>query len=76
MANAIKKTAAIALAAGLTFAGSAGIAAQDAFAQTRATEPALATQVPDAAIPEGNAFSLNVNTVSYTHLTLPTNREV
>ena len=61
MANAIKKTAAIALAAGLTFAGSAGIAAQDAFAQTRATEPALATQVPDAAIPEGNAFSLNVN---------------
>ena len=33
MANAIKKTAAIALAAGLTFAGSAGFAVQDAFAQ-------------------------------------------
>lgn len=33
MANAIKKTAAIALAAGLTFAGSAGIAVQDASAQ-------------------------------------------
>lgn len=61
MAKAIKKTAAIALAAGLTFAGSAGFAAQDAFAQTRATEPALATQVPDVAIPEGKVFSLNVN---------------
>ena len=36
MANAIKKTAAIALAAGLSFAGSAGIAAQDAFAQDTA----------------------------------------
>lgn len=33
MANAIKKTVTIALAAGLTFAGSAGFAAQDAFAQ-------------------------------------------
>lgn len=33
MAIAIKKTAAIAIAAGLTFAGSAGIAAQDALAQ-------------------------------------------
>jgi len=32
MAIAIKKTAAIAIAAGLTFAGSAGIAVQDAFA--------------------------------------------
>ena len=32
MAIAIKKTAAIAIAAGLTFAGSTGIAAQDAFA--------------------------------------------
>ena len=33
MAIAMKKTAAIAIAAGLTFAGSAGIAAQDALAQ-------------------------------------------
>ena len=33
MAIALKKTAAIAIAAGLTFAGSAGIAAQDAMAQ-------------------------------------------
>ena len=49
MANAIKKTAAIALAAGLTFAGSAGIAAQDAFAQTmNTTAPTLAPNVPDA----------------------------
>lgn len=41
MAIAIKKTAAIAIAAGLTFAGSAGIAAQDALAQ----EPAPAQEV-------------------------------
>lgn len=50
MAVAIKKTAAIAIAAGLTFAGSAGIAAQDALAQTtNATAPAVASGVPDAA---------------------------
>ncbi|OHQ51621.1 hypothetical protein HMPREF2617_02835 [Corynebacterium sp. HMSC070H05] len=36
MAIAMKKTAAIAIAAGLTFAGSAGIAAQDALAQENA----------------------------------------
>lgn len=47
MAIAIKKTAAIAIAAGLTFAGSAGIAAQDALAQeTAAAAPAAAT-IPD-----------------------------
>ena len=50
MAIAIKKTAAIAIAAGLTFAGSAGIAAQDALAQTtNTTAPAVASGVPDAA---------------------------
>ena len=51
MANAIKKTAAIALAAGLTFAGSAGFAAQDAFAQDPAT-PVVQEQ--------GSNFSLTV----------------
>ena len=40
MAIAIKKTAAIAIAAGLTFAGSAGIAAQDALAQLPAAPDA------------------------------------
>lgn len=55
MAIAIKKTAAIAIAAGLTFAGSAGIAAQDALAQTtNATAPAVASGVPDA-VSIGNA---------------------
>ena len=48
MAIAMKKTAAIAIAAGLTFAGSAGIAAQDAMAQTMNNEPAVATDVKDA----------------------------
>lgn len=48
MAIALKKTAAIAIAAGLTFAGSAGIAAQDAMAQTMNDEPAVATDVLDA----------------------------
>ena len=65
MAIAIKKTAAIAIAAGLTFAGSAGIAAQDALAQTtnaeapgpRATEQLAASNT----IPEGDNFSLVVN---------------
>ena len=51
MANAIKKSAAIALAAGLTFAGSAGFAAQDAFAQDSAT-PVVQDQ--------GSNFSLTV----------------
>lgn len=65
MAIAIKKTAAIAIAAGLTFAGSAGVAAQDALAQTtnaeapgpRATEQLVASST----IPEGDNFSLVVN---------------
>ncbi|MCG7296127.1 SpaH/EbpB family LPXTG-anchored major pilin [Corynebacterium afermentans] len=48
MALAMKKTAAIAIAAGLTFAGSAGIAVQDALAQTMNNEPAVATDVRDA----------------------------
>lgn len=48
MAIAIKKTAAIAIAAGLTFAGSAGIAAQDALAQTTATAAPAAATVDDS----------------------------
>ncbi len=64
MAKAIAKTAAIAVAAGLTFAGSAGIAT-DALAQTtntadpapRATEQKAAS----SSIPEGSNFSLTVN---------------
>lgn len=62
MANAFTKTAAIAVAAGMTLAGSAGIAT-NAIAQTRVTEPALATEVKKDAstIAEGNAFSLTVN---------------
>ena len=49
MAIAIKKTAAIAIAAGLTFAGSAGIAVQDALAQTtNSTAVTTAPGVPDA----------------------------
>ena len=43
MAIAMKKTAAIAIAAGLTFAGSAGIAAQDALAQDAAPSTAAST---------------------------------
>ena len=46
MAIALKKTAAIAIAAGLTFAGSAGIAAQDAMAQENV--PAVAQKAPVA----------------------------
>ena len=65
MAIAMKKTAAIAIAAGLTFAGSAGIAAQDALAQTtNATAPtARATEqlAESSTIPEGDNFSLTVN---------------
>ena len=47
MAIAIKKTAAIAIAAGLTFAGSAGIAAQDALAQTTSAAAPAAAAIPD-----------------------------
>lgn len=62
MAAATKKTAAIALAAGLAFTGSAGIAAQDAVAQTRVSGPATATVVPEApTIPAGDNFTLTVN---------------
>lgn len=43
MAIAMKKTAAIAIAAGLTFAGSAGIAAQDALAQQNVPTVAAST---------------------------------
>lgn len=57
MANAFTKTAAIAVAAGLTFVGSAGIAAQDALAQTMNSDAvSTAPGVPNASdIPAGNA---------------------
>ena len=62
MANAIKKTAAIALAAGLTFAGSAGFAAQDAFAQTmNTTAPVPASNVPDASGIGKDPVKLTIN---------------
>lgn len=61
MANAIKKTAAIALAAGLTFAGSAGIAAQDAFAQTAPTAPNTAASVPNASDIGTDKVNLTIN---------------
>lgn len=48
MAIAIKKTAAIAIAAGLTFAGSAGVAATEAVAQTRVSAPSTAPSAPAA----------------------------
>ena len=62
MAIAIKKTAAIAIAAGLTFAGSAGVAAQDALAQTmNTTAVTTAAGVPDASsIPTGDV-TLTIN---------------
>ena len=61
MANAIKKTAAIALAAGLTFAGSAGIAAQDAVAQTAPTAPNTAASVPNASDIGTDKVKLTIN---------------
>lgn len=62
MAIAIKKTAAIAIAAGLTFAGSAGVAAQDALAQTtNTTAPAVATNVPDASSIGSDPVTLTIN---------------
>ena len=62
MANAITKTAAIAVAAGLTFAGSAGIAT-DAFAQTmNTTAVSTAPGVPDASsIPTDSKVKLTIN---------------
>lgn len=55
MAIAIKKTAAIAIAAGLTFAGSAGIAAQDALAQTNGSN------VTGAGIDSNKTLSLTLH---------------
>ena len=67
MAIAMKKTAAIAIAAGLTFAGSAGIAAQDALAQDGAeapavVAPALAEKAPAAStIDNKSTYALTIN---------------
>ena len=65
MAKAIAKTAAIAVAAGLTFAGSAGIAtdafAQDTSATATAAQPAVATSAPGAAsIAPGTDYTLSL----------------
>lgn len=62
MANAFTKTAAIAVAAGLTLAGSAGIAT-DAIAQTMNTDAvATAPGVPDASsIPDDGTVKLTIN---------------
>ena len=61
MAIAMKKTAAIAIAAGLTFAGSAGIATQDALAQ----DGAQASQVvqPSTIDPNTKDISLNIHKI-------------
>ena len=63
MAAAIKRTAAIALAAGLTISGSAGIvAAPLAGAQTtNTTTPAVATNVPDASTIGNDDVKLTIN---------------
>lgn len=62
MAVAIKKTAAIAIAAGLTFAGSAGVAASDAVAQTRNTTAVTAAPgVPDASTIGTDQVTLTIN---------------
>lgn len=62
MANATKKTAAIALAAGLALSGSAGIVAPIAGAQTtNTTTPAVATNVPDASIIGTGDVKLTIN---------------
>lgn len=62
MAIAIKKTAAIAIAAGLTFAGSAGIAAQDALAQLPAAPDA---QTVDTAQTASINIHKKVNPTTY-----------
>lgn len=62
MAAAIKRTAAIALAAGLTISGSAGIvAAPLAGAQTTGSTPAVSTNVPDAATIGTDNVTLTIN---------------
>lgn len=66
MAIALKKAAAIAIAAGLTFAGSAGISAQDAMAQDAAQAPAagpvLAKTAPGAStIKNESNYTLTIN---------------
>lgn len=60
MAIALKKTAAIAIAAGLTFAGSAGIAAQDAMAQD-AAQAAHTSNVTGAGIDSNKTLSLTLH---------------
>lgn len=62
MAAAIKRTAAIALAAGLTISGSAGIiAAPIAGAQTTGSTPAVSTNAPDAATIGTDNVTLTIN---------------
>ena len=62
MANATKKTAAIALAAGLALSGSAGIIAPIAGAQTsNTTTPTTASNVPDASTIGAEPVTLTIN---------------
>lgn len=62
MANATKKTAAIALAAGLALSGSAGIVAPIAGAQnTNTTTPTTAPNVPDASTIGSENVTLTIN---------------
>lgn len=61
MAKTISKPLALAIAAGLTFGGSLGVAAP-AMAQTQVDQPANVEQAPSASsIPAGNDFSLTVH---------------
>ena len=59
MAFAIKKTAAIAIAAGLTFAGSAGIATGDAIAQEPSPAATAQAAPPAATIPDTVNFTVH-----------------
>ncbi|MCT1370167.1 SpaH/EbpB family LPXTG-anchored major pilin [Corynebacterium ureicelerivorans] len=61
MAAAIKKTAAIALAAGLTISGSAGIVAAPLAGAQNTTTPVVATNVPDASTIGTGDVTLTIN---------------
>ena len=61
MAAAIKKTAAIALAAGLTISGSAGIVAAPLAGAQNTTTPVVATNVPDASTIGSEDVTLTIN---------------
>ncbi|MCQ4610407.1 SpaH/EbpB family LPXTG-anchored major pilin [Corynebacterium sp. CCUG 61414] len=78
MAIALKKTAAIAIAAGLTFAGSAGIAAQDAMAQDGVEQNSAIGQGADPSTIDPNAArSLTIHKILNASKTgAPTGNEI